>query len=336
MSQPYIALGSLLAMAVTVVFVGAHRLRKLLPHNERLGVLDLSDAFAIPLNGSVTLLSMYVLLRLLPKEYFIALISLGINILATISLKTFMSLYLKSSILAGTLSVIIGTLSFLCGNWIASNILAFVMGISAIETIVFDNFFNSFVLLICLFFYDIFWVFGSDAMITVASGIDGPIKLVFPNDIFGDHSTKSLLGLGDLVVPGIFISQTLIFSRDFVKRGNFYFNVAIISYTISLANTMAVMIYFHHGQPALLFIVPWLLITFCITAWYRGDLMVAFKFNIEKVCSEQIEKNDISGCTSEENLWDFSPTKILQYLKLSLGEEFKSGKDNKKVKSKGN
>jgi minor histocompatibility antigen H13 len=29
-----------------------------------------------------------------------------------------------------------------------------------------------------LFFYDIFWVFGTEVMVTVAKNLDGPIKLL--------------------------------------------------------------------------------------------------------------------------------------------------------------
>ena len=36
--------------------------------------------------------------------------------------------------------------------------------------------------LIALFFYDIFFVFGTDVMITVAKNIDGPIKLLVPSE----------------------------------------------------------------------------------------------------------------------------------------------------------
>ena len=31
-----------------------------------------------------------------------------------------------------------------------------------------------------VFFYDIFWVFGTEVMVSVAKGVDGPIKLLFP------------------------------------------------------------------------------------------------------------------------------------------------------------
>ena len=41
-------------------------------------------------------------------------------------------------------------------------------------------------LLALLFFYDIFFVFGTDVMLTVAKGIDAPIKLQFPKDYSGE------------------------------------------------------------------------------------------------------------------------------------------------------
>lgn len=39
-------------------------------------------------------------------------------------------------------------------------------------------------LLAGLFIYDIFWVFATDVMTTVAKGIDAPLLLQFPQDIY--------------------------------------------------------------------------------------------------------------------------------------------------------
>lgn len=35
-----------------------------------------------------------------------------------------------------------------------------------------------------LFVYDVFWVFATDVMTTVATGINAPILLQFPQDLF--------------------------------------------------------------------------------------------------------------------------------------------------------
>ena len=70
-------------------------------------------------------------------------------------------------------------------------------------------------LLTLLFFYDIFFVFGTDVMLTVAKGINAPIKLMFPKDYSLEKPQYSILGLGDIVIPGIFVSLCLRF--DFLK-----------------------------------------------------------------------------------------------------------------------
>lgn len=53
-------------------------------------------------------------------------------------------------------------------------------------------------------------------MITVAKSFEAPIKLVFPQDfleagIFGTNF--AMLGLGDIVIPGIFIALLLRFDE---------------------------------------------------------------------------------------------------------------------------
>jgi hypothetical protein len=57
-----------------------------------------------------------------------------------------------------------------------------------------------------LFVYDIFWVFATDVMTTVATGINAPILLMFPQDMLrvgAINAVKhSMLGLGDIVIPG--------------------------------------------------------------------------------------------------------------------------------------
>ena len=56
-------------------------------------------------------------------------------------------------------------------------------------------------------------------MLTVAKGINAPIKLLFPKDYSNpDKPQFSLLGLGDIVIPGIFVSLCLRF--DFLKSLN--------------------------------------------------------------------------------------------------------------------
>merc|ERR1712178_396222 len=92
---------------------------------------------------------------------------------------------------------------------------ALIFCLQALQSLFIGNFKNGFILLTLLFFYDIFFVFGTDVMLTVAKGIDAPIKLIFPKDYSGEKPQYSLLGLGDIVIPGIFVSLCLRY--DFLK-----------------------------------------------------------------------------------------------------------------------
>ncbi|KAI1417333.1 signal peptide peptidase-domain-containing protein [Hypoxylon sp. FL1857] len=59
-----------------------------------------------------------------------------------------------------------------------------------------------------LFFYDIYMVFYTPYMVTVATSLDVPIKLVFEGP-----TKSSMLGLGDIVLPGIFVALCLRFDQ---------------------------------------------------------------------------------------------------------------------------
>lgn len=66
-------------------------------------------------------------------------------------------------------------------------------------------------LLGALFFYDIFFVFYTPLMVTVATNLDVPIKLLFPRPGTTKDGKPALamLGLGDIVIPGLVIAMSL-------------------------------------------------------------------------------------------------------------------------------
>jgi minor histocompatibility antigen H13 len=94
-------------------------------------------------------------------------------------------------------------------NWLLNNILATLFCVHGIQFMFLGTFQTGFILLSLLFFYDIFFVFGTDVMLTVAKSIDAPIKLLFPKDWSAEPPQFSLLGLGDIVLPGVFIALCL-------------------------------------------------------------------------------------------------------------------------------
>lgn len=70
-----------------------------------------------------------------------------------------------------------------------------------------------------------------------------------------------MLGLGDIVIPGMFVALALRYdlgrSADKspnVSFGKPYFNAAITAYAFGLATTMVVMHTFGAAQPALLYL----------------------------------------------------------------------------------
>jgi minor histocompatibility antigen H13 len=104
-------------------------------------------------------------------------------------------------------------------------------------------------------------------MVKVATNLDVPIKLQWPKSInFKDTSGFTMLGLGDVIVPGIFIALCLRYDYDrFVRSGKSqgivgetfrkpYFIAAMTAYVLGLVTTMSVMHFFKAAQPALLYL----------------------------------------------------------------------------------
>ncbi|CAH6718834.1 hypothetical protein CLIB1444_01S15544 [[Candida] jaroonii] len=155
-------------------------------------------------------------------------------------------------------------------RWYLSNLIALGYIMNFINSVRLPNFKVSFVLLLGLLIYDVFFVFKTDVMVTVAKSVDLPIKLVFPmNDTF------SIIGLGDIVLPGLFINLCYNHSRK-------YFIISVINYCISLAECFFVLNYYNFGQPALLYIVPHLLLSSVFTALVQGELSELFSYEMLK------------------------------------------------------
>ncbi|CEH15343.1 Uncharacterized conserved protein [Ceraceosorus bombacis] len=145
-------------------------------------------------------------------------------------------------------------------HWALSNILALSLSHNAISLMALDSFRTGSIMLGGLFLYDIFWVFGTDVMVSVARGFDGPIKIVWPKNFVqgvweiasGGPQPKwqlTMLGLGDIVIPGIFIALALRFdlqqhrvqnptSRTRTHFARPYFVACLTAYILGLSTTM--------------------------------------------------------------------------------------------------
>jgi minor histocompatibility antigen H13 len=138
-------------------------------------------------------------------------------------------------------------------HWVMNNVLGICFCLKGIERFSLGTYKIGAILLVGLFFYDIFWVFGTDVMVTVAKSLDGPIKILFPRTLIPDAVTGkielSLLGLGDIVIPGFFLALLLRFDAHNAKVSYFptnvhadfpkpYFHSALIGYIMGMGMTM--------------------------------------------------------------------------------------------------
>lgn len=204
----------------------------------------------------------------------------------------------KFDLLCLTCSVACALFYVYTKHWTTNNILGIIFTLFAIENMFLGSFQVGVLMLFGLFFYDIFWVFGTDVMETVAKSIDGPIKLLFPKKpIIESPSDMSLLGLGDIVIPGIFIALCLRY--DFISRFDYktkdrsfdsvykffnsiskpYFWSCIMGYIVGMVTTVLVMLIFKRGQPALLYLVPGCVGSVLICAFLRKEVKRVYHYN---------------------------------------------------------
>ncbi|KAH6756446.1 SIGNAL PEPTIDE PEPTIDASE-LIKE 4 [Perilla frutescens var. hirtella] len=168
--------------------------------------------------------------------------------------------------------------------WIGQDILGIALIITVLQIVRIPNLKVGTVLLSCSFLYDIFWVFLSkrwfhkSVMIVVArgdgSGEDGiPMLLKIPR-MFDPWGGYSIIGFGDIIIPGLLVAFSLRYdwlSKKSLKAG--YFLWAMLAYGSGLLVTyVALNLMDGHGQPALLYIVPFTLGTLITLANKRGDL----------------------------------------------------------------
>ena len=247
--------------------------------------------------------------------------------------------------------------------WWLTNLLGFAFSYSVLQLMSPTTFWTGTLVLTSLFFYDIYFVFFTPLMITVATKLDIPVKLLFPRPTGADDDPSkralSMLGLGDIVLPGIMIGLALRFDlylfylkkqsrkttatsdakdvkldvdeteyaadnvssqkadiiEEFVKApylsatgnwgerfwlgrqqcvdnegGSFpkvYFHASVIGYIIGMLCTLGVMHIYRHGQPALLYLVPGVLLSLWGTAFFRGETKAMWEYTEAEEETEQ-------------------------------------------------
>jgi minor histocompatibility antigen H13 len=116
----------------------------------------------------------------------------------------------------GTSLAVVGIFTFLYQAWYVSNLLGFAFCYGSMQYMSPTTFWTGTLLLSALFFYDIYFVFFTPMMVTVATKLDIPIKLLFPRPPSPAEAEKgisslAMLGLGDIVIPGMMVALALRF-----------------------------------------------------------------------------------------------------------------------------
>eukprot|EP01053_Blabericola_migrator_P005597 Blabericola_migrator_1__5596@NODE_2849_length_2288_cov_294_107159_g1786_i0_p1_GENE_NODE_2849_length_2288_cov_294_107159_g1786_i0NODE_2849_length_2288_cov_294_107159_g1786_i0_p1_ORF_typecomplete_len424_score86_03Peptidase_A22B/PF04258_13/4_6e03Peptidase_A22B/PF04258_13/4_4e78SPP/PF06550_11/2_1e03SPP/PF06550_11/3e03SPP/PF06550_11/3_9e07PriA_3primeBD/PF17764_1/20PriA_3primeBD/PF17764_1/41_NODE_2849_length_2288_cov_294_107159_g1786_i06651936 len=300
-------------------------------------VISRDDATKFPLHASGAILALYVALKVLPSKLVNLLLSGFVGVLGIFSVGQTMVECLKLSFpasidegptytfsvpklfawglgkevkikiskatVAGHIIACIISLGWLLTKaWALHNLMAIAFCTQAINMISVGTFKIASILLVGLFFYDVFWVFGTEVMVKVATGFDAPVKLLFP--ISQSPVKYSLLGLGDIVIPGIFIAMTLRFDYWIWRKTHdapkdievmqrvfpkFYFHSSLVAYALSITFTGCVLLFFKKAQPALLYLVPAMLVSVYVPAFFKGQLAEVNEFSEEE---EKEEKED--------------------------------------------
>lgn len=291
---------------------------------ERPETMTQKDAMMFPLIASCALFGLYMIFNIFGKEYINMLLSFYFLVLGIFALSHMVSPVVLKLIPSAVpvipfhlqftqgegdaresvvdyqfnthdlvclgLCSVVGVWYILKKHWLANDLLGMAFAINGVELLHLNNVVTGCILLGGLFFYDIFWVFGTDVMVTVAKSFEAPIKLVFPQDLLENGpmgaTNFAMLGLGDIVIPGIFIALLLRYDNSLKRNSNFYFTATFIAYLAGLLLTIFVMHVYKHAQPALLYLVPACLGVPLFLALVRGDIKSMFQYedhpNIEE------------------------------------------------------
>jgi len=218
--------------------------------------------------------------------------------------------YQLAELVALLLSISLVLAWIITGHWFLMDVIATGLCISFIALVRLPNLKVSALLLLGLVIYDVFWVyfsqyiFTTNVMVRVATReaenplntlarkfnfqryraprLSLPGKIVFPS--FHQQGRFSLLGLGDIIMPGLVLCFVLRFESR--KRFNStysndplsffhrltYFQCSLFGYCAGLLAATISSEVFKCAQPALLFLVPFTLIPLLFIAHLKGDL----------------------------------------------------------------
>ena len=314
------------------------------------------DAMMFPLFGSMALLSLYVAYKFIGKEYMNLLLTsyimlAGVSAVAQTLEPFFNPLFpqswrekthlihfkvpsvirklvmeekdgdefrlhfSKQDVVVHLFGLALAIVFMKTKDFTIHNLFGICFSIQAVRMVSLGQFLNAFILLWGLFVYDVFWVFGTDVMVTVALSFEAPAKIIFPQSF--EPWKQGILGLGDIVIPGIFVGMCLRFD-DFLHKKSLnkpqhrkginifesfpkpFFYTVIVNYLLGLVATAAAMHYMNTAQPALLYLVPFTTVSVGLVALVKGNIKELFAYK-EDEKEEDTPKSPKGSKTSEKD-----------------------------------
>ncbi|XP_072258525.1 signal peptide peptidase-like 2A isoform X2 [Pyxicephalus adspersus] len=172
--------------------------------------------------------------------------------------------------------------------WILQDILGIAFCLNFIKTLRMPNFKACVILLGLLLLYDVFFVFitpfitknGQSIMVEVAAGPSErseklPVVIRVPRFQYSAATLcdipMSLLGFGDIIVPGLLVAYCKRFDVRTASSSIYYISCTI-AYAVGMVLTFVILMVMKTGQPALLYLVPCTLLTSSFIAWRRREM----------------------------------------------------------------
>lgn len=94
-----------------------------------------------------------------------------------------------------------------------------------------------------------------------------------------------MIGLGDIIMPGILVAMCLRYDlyrkEKLDKKSDLYFYSSLLGYTIGILFTVLAMLLMEKEQPALLYLVPTTILSVLLTSAFTRDLSQLWLYSEE-------------------------------------------------------
>jgi hypothetical protein len=163
-------------------------------------------------------------------------------------------------------------------DWRLNNTIGVCLVFTIVTIFSIKTFRTCWIILVCIFLYDVFWVFFSkflfkeNVMVVSAMAMNVPIKLEMPLFLTNNPiKACTFLGLGDLALPGFVIKYCYNFDRIKLNNRFSYYKLSLFLYTLSLFLAYAVVYIFNHAQPVMFYISPLFSVGLAYFAYKRHE-----------------------------------------------------------------